>query len=646
MRISVPGRICLFGEHSDWAGTYRRINGEIAPGAAIITGTNQGVHAEVSAHPSKLVVKATLNDGTRLPEWSVEMNPEALLAAAAEGGFFSYMAGVAYQVLVSHNVCGLVIDNYLTDLPVKKGLSSSAAVCVLVARAFNRIYDLKLTTRGEMELAYQGEVTTPSRCGRMDQGCAYGQRPILMSFNGDRIDVRELQSVGDIYMVIVDLNAEKDTRTILNSLNHCYPFAQSELAKRVQHYLGELNRRTIDEAVRLLGIGDAAALGALMTETQRLFDEYVAPACPAELTAPALHRLLSHPPLQSLIYGGKGVGSQGDGTAQLIVRSQEAQEEVARIVEQDLNMTALSLTIRGGTRVRKAVIPAAGFGTRLFPATKMVKKELFPVVGADGRARPVILAIVEEAMAAGIEEVAILVQPRDRETFRELFTPPTPEHYNKLPKADQKYCDSLVALGQRITILTQEVQEGFGNAVYCAREWVGREPFLLLLGDHLYTSDIELSCARQVIDTFTYTGSSAVGLMTAPGSQVCHYGCVGGSWREGERGRVLDISQFAEKPTIEYAREHLPIEGLSPDTFMTLFGIYVLKPEIFDLLGESIKHNIRESGEFQLTTCLERLRRHDGFVGVFVQGQRHDVGLPQAYVESVQSFSRTPITTN
>ena len=98
----------------------------------------------------------------------------------SEGGFFSYAAGVAYQVLTHYRVRGLVIDNTRTDLPIKKGLSSSAAISVLTARAFNRVYDLKLTVRGEMELAYQGEITTPSRCGRMDQGCAYGDRAVLM----------------------------------------------------------------------------------------------------------------------------------------------------------------------------------------------------------------------------------------------------------------------------------------------------------------------------------------------------------------------------------------------------------------------------------------------------------------------------------
>ena len=186
MKLFVPGRICLLGEPSDWAGGYRRINADIERGYTIITGTNQGIHAEVEPHPNKLILTSTLGDGTRKGPFEVEMEREALLEVAEQGGCFSYAAGVAYQVLTHYRVRGLKIDNFLTDLPIKKYLSSSAAVSVMVARAFNRIYDLKMTIRGEMEYAYMGEITTPFRCGRMDQGCAYGNRPIMMTFDGER----------------------------------------------------------------------------------------------------------------------------------------------------------------------------------------------------------------------------------------------------------------------------------------------------------------------------------------------------------------------------------------------------------------------------------------------------------------------------
>ena len=152
-------------------------------------------------------------------------------------------------------------------------------------------------------------------------------------------------------------------------------------------------------------------------------------------------------------------------------------------------------------KIKKAVIPAAGFGTRLFPATKVVKKELFPIIDQDGRAKPVILAIVEEAINAGISEVGIVVQPDDREIFTELFkSPPKPELFAKLSPENQAYSQYLQELGSKITILTQTEQEGYGQAVFCAKDWVGNEPFLLMLGDHVYRSDIEISCARQILD--------------------------------------------------------------------------------------------------------------------------------------------------
>ena len=350
----------------------------------------------------------------------------------------------AYQILTNYRVQGLEIDNYLTDLPVKKGLSSSAAICVLVARAFNRIYDLKMTTRGEMEYAYRGETTTPSRCGRMDQGCAY-QHPILMSFDGDLIDVREFSVPNNLYMVIVDLGAGKDTLLILNQLHHCFPFAENEMQRNVQHYLGPLSAEITRSAYDGLRQGDAEAVGKLMTRAQQEFDKHLIPACPSQLTAPVLHKVLNYEPIQPYIWGGKGVGSQGDGSAQFIVKDEESQRRVIEIIERDLKMSCLKLVIEASRHVRKAVIPAAGFGTRLFPASKAMKKELFPVIDSAGRAKPAIMAIIEETVKAGIEEVCLIVQSRDIDLFESFFkTPPRIEHYNKLSKENRAYCDYLV----------------------------------------------------------------------------------------------------------------------------------------------------------------------------------------------------------
>lgn len=639
MKLFVPGRICLFGEHSDWAGGYRRINAEIEKGYTLITGTDQGIYADVTPHPTSLILTSTTPDGERRGPYEIPMQPKALLEEAQRGGFWSYIAGVAYQVLTNYHVRGLVIDNYKTDLPVKKGLSSSAAICVLTARAFNRVYDLKLTIRGEMELAYQGEITTPSRCGRMDQGCAFGNRPVMMVFDGDRLDTTELQVNQELYFVIVDLQAKKDTMEILNRLNRCYPFAENEIERGVQELLGPINKRITLQAVEALRQSDAERLGKLMVEAQEFFDRYATPACPEELTAPVLHRVLNHEPLKPHILGGKGVGSQGDGTAQFITRSPADQQAVIEILERDLGVKCLPLTLRPGQQVRKAVIPAAGFGTRLFPATKATKKELFPVIDRDGIAKPAILIIVEEALEAGLDEVIIIVQENDLEDFRSFFnTQITIENYNKLPRHFQQYAQRLLEIGRRVSFVIQANQEGFGHAVYCAREAIGNEPFLLMLGDHLYRSTGEKSCVQQLLEAYQLHGLSVLGLRRTPESQIANFGTVAGVWLEEEH--LLNITEFAEKPTVDYARSNLRVPGLPDDEYLTVFGLYIIKPQIFGYLEEHIANNVRERGEFQLTSALDRLRQEDGFLGLIMEGRRFDIGLPQYYLETLQAFAR------
>jgi UTP-glucose-1-phosphate uridylyltransferase/mevalonate kinase len=637
VNIFVPGRICLLGEHSDWAGGYRRINAEIESGYAIICGTNQGIYATVEPHPTSLVLSSVTEDGSTIGPYEIPMERQALLQEARRGGFFSYIAGVAYQVLINYRVRGLVIHNYHTDLPIKKGLSSSAAICVLAARAFNRIYDLKLTVRGEMELAYQGEITTPSRCGRMDQGCAFGNRPVLMTFDGDRVDTDELTVTEDMYFVVVDLKAQKNTMEILNRLNRCFPVPENEMEANVQKLLGPINKRIVHEAVDALQTGNTKELGKLLVESQDYFDRYAAPVYPEELTAPILHKVLNYPPLKPYIYGGKGVGSQGDGTAQFLVKSPEDQKKVIEIIEQELNLPCLRLNLTAGPKVHKAVIPAAGFGTRLFPASKATKKELFPVIDQDGIAKPAILLIVEEALNAGIEEVIIIVQEDDLEEFERFFnTQISIENYNKLAPQFQDYARRLIEIGQRVKFVLQRTQEGFGHAIYCAREAVGNEPFLLMLGDHIYRSTNEVSCARQLLNAYEHHGRSVVGLRLTPAEQIANFGTATGIWLE--ENCLLSITEFAEKPTMEYARNNLQVMGLGEDEYLTVFGQYILNPEVFDYLEEHIQNNVRERGEFQLTSALDRLRQSEGFMGLIIEGRRYDIGLPDYYLKTLVDF--------
>jgi UTP--glucose-1-phosphate uridylyltransferase len=194
-------------------------------------------------------------------------------------------------------------------------------------------------------------------------------------------------------------------------------------------------------------------------------------------------------------------------------------------------------------------------------------------------------------------------------------------------------------MGRHVTFAIQETQEGFGHAVYCAREAVGNEPFLLMLGDHIYRSEGERSCARQLIEAYNQHGLSVLGLRRTPEEKIANFGTATGVWIEEEEG-LLSVTEFAEKPTVDYARSNLRVAGLPEDEYLTVFGQYIIKPQIFDYLEEHVKHNVRERGEFQLTSTLDRLRQEDGFLGLIVDGQRYDIGLPEYYLETLGTFSK------
>ena len=339
----MPGRLCLFGEHSDWAGGWRRERPELSPGWCLVAGTDQGIRGE-AARADAFEITSVLASGEEIGPARIAARPAALGEAARGADFFSYAAGVAAELVERHGTGGLRL-RVAGDLPVRKGLSSSAAICVLVARAFAAVYGLALSVRDEMELAYAGERRTGSECGRMDQVCAYGRRVTFLRFDGDDFEVEPLAPGATLQLLIVDLRRGKDTRRILADLNACFPDAPGPLAAGVREALGAANARLLASARRAVEAGDAQALGALMTEAQARFDAQVAPASPAELAAPRLHAVLAHPALAELAHGGKGVGSQGDGCAQLVARGPEERERLAAALERDLDVRCWPLTL-------------------------------------------------------------------------------------------------------------------------------------------------------------------------------------------------------------------------------------------------------------------------------------------------------------
>jgi galactokinase len=321
--LFVPGRLCLFGEHSDWAAQYG-----LHPGICLVIGTDQGLSATASASDQFLVntqlPEADGGSTGRARQMSCPWEAETLLTAAKDRDeFFRYCAGVAYQMQSHPGVTG-GIDLHISemDLPLRKGVSSSAAVCILVAKAFDAVYQLDMFPHELMEAAYIGERLTGSQCGRMDQACIYGKTPVLLTFQkSSDIRVEPVFPGGRIHMLFIDLAGTKDTVRILADLQDAYLKDRS-----LQKALGPENERIVRRAYRALSLGDARQLGERMSEAQTVFDELVGPNSPEQLQSPKLHAVLAMEELSEHIHGGKGVGSQGDGTAQLVARSAEDRE--------------------------------------------------------------------------------------------------------------------------------------------------------------------------------------------------------------------------------------------------------------------------------------------------------------------------------
>ncbi|MCD4707202.1 MAG: GHMP kinase [Candidatus Sabulitectum sp.] len=339
--LFVPGRLCLFGEHSDWAGEYRKTDKTVKTGKCIIIGTDQGICGTAEQAANGFSFSQILPDGTKGPEQSYPSDPDLLAEIAAAGVFDSYAAGTASVILKRYSNLGLKLQINKRDLPLKKGLSSSAATCVLVARAFSRTHHLNLSIEEEMELAYRGELLTGSRCGRMDQACAYGKKPVLLTFDGDEMSTRSILSGEPLYLLIVDLRARKDTRRILEDLNFSFKSGNEQIRKA----LGEENHRITAKACRAIDKRDTRQLGNLMTEAQKVFDEMIAPICPSELTAPKLHQILQDSTAKDLAWGGKGVGSQGDGAAQFICKGKAERKQLKEILETNTGVLCYNLTL-------------------------------------------------------------------------------------------------------------------------------------------------------------------------------------------------------------------------------------------------------------------------------------------------------------
>lgn len=644
LKLFVPGRLCLFGEHTDWAGHYRTMNADIAPGAAIVTGIEQGIYAEVEKSSLFEVQSSSPSLPGEWHDFACRMDEQELKRVARSGDFFCYCAGVASYMLEWYKVGGVRIRITDMTLPMKSGLSSSAAICVLVARAFNLLYHLNLNTMGEMNIAYVGELRTSSRCGRLDQACAFGVKPSLMTFDGDEVEVQSLKVKKQLYWVFADLCGEKNTIKILADLNKAYPFASNDMERAEHDALGAKNQEFIERAIKYMAEGDREALGRLMVETEEVFDRQVAPMCPSELTSPKLKAVLADEFIKSLTFGGKGVGSHGDGSVQFLARNPEAQQQLIDYL-QSKGMPAYPLTIKPVHTVRKAVIPVAGFGTRLYPATRGLKKDFFPIPCPDGMVRPVILILLEELVNCGIEEICLVLgSEEERRMYTEFFDRPlSEEHLSKLNKESQEYENHILDIGKRLRYVYQKEKRGFGHAVAQATEFAHGDPVLLMLGDTLYRSTCNKPCALQIIEAFERTNCLTLGLYPVPVGTVSHFGIMTGVW-EDKDCNVMRVTSLCEKPKASYAEEFLGVRNADGEKeYCSVLGQYILTPEVFEQLQADIAAADEQGDhvrEIELTSALDAVRQRTGMVGVRLRGERFDMGNPSALVETIAAFSK------
>ena len=265
--------------------------------------------------------------------------------------------------------------------------------------------------------------------------------------------------------------------------------------------------------------------------------------------------------------------------------------------------------------IRKAIIPAAGLGTRFLPATKAQPKEMLPIVD-----KPAIQFIVEEAVASGIEEI-LIITGRNKRSIEDHFDRNLELEYSL--KASGKY--DLLSLVQEIAdvdihYIRQKEAKGLGHAVLCAKQFVGNEPFAVLLGDDIV--DATVPCLKQLIEVYEDCGGSVLGVQEVLKRQVCRYGIVKAQPIKERLWKALDL---IEKPKMEEAPSRLAV-----------LGRYVIEPEIFDILAATPPG---AGGEIQLTDALRTLGESRPIYAYHFEGRRYDIGDKQGFLEATVEFA-------
>lgn len=277
--------------------------------------------------------------------------------------------------------------------------------------------------------------------------------------------------------------------------------------------------------------------------------------------------------------------------------------------------------------IRKAVITAAGRGVRLYPAAEPVQKGMLPIVDRDGVAKPVLQIIAEEAIESGIEELCVVCAPGDEEKYRNQFQSLRENLLAAYKGADwaQRQAERVTDLLRRLHFAEQAEPLGYGHAVYCAKDFVGPEPFLLLLGDHLYISHVKgQRCAQQLLNLARQEGCAVAAVQATREHLVGHYGTLSAK-RVPNAAGLYQIEKIIEKPSVSVAEIELQTPGLRVGHYLCFFGVYVLTPSLFRFLEDGMG-GAERGRELQLTPALQELAERERCLALEVAGRRYDIG--------------------
>lgn len=269
-------------------------------------------------------------------------------------------------------------------------------------------------------------------------------------------------------------------------------------------------------------------------------------------------------------------------------------------------------------KIRKAIIPAAGLGTRFLPATKAQPKEMLPIVD-----KPTIQYIVEEAVASGIEEVVIIIG-RGKRSIEDHFDKSYELEDALLKKEKLAELEELQKISNLVNIyyVRQKEPKGLGDAILCAKSFIGNEPFAILLGDDIVMS--ETPCLKQIINVFNYYNNSVVAVQCVPEKDVNKYGIIEPKGMNIDPS-LLFINSLVEKPSKEEA----------PSSY-AIIGRYVLRPEIFDILE---KLPVGRSNEIQLTDAINELNKQQTVLAYNFEGRRYDIGDKIGFMKATIDFA-------